>query len=167
MGDITEDHTTIWCDMGYITKKLISHGAVLDNIEIDVLMKESREAHLLTVNIKTSVYEAMAQATSAAANVVSVLETLNQIVTRGSRRRLDSMNHAINMVDQHLGVLKHTLTGICNVVGTLEQKMHNIYQNDAAQFIKGSSNNAPRDGFEARISTLTADLDGVRQLTEG
>ena len=33
-------------------KKLVSHGAVLDNLDLNLLMKEAREAHLLTVNIK-------------------------------------------------------------------------------------------------------------------
>ena len=32
-------------------KKLVSHGAVLDNLDLDSLMKESREAHILTMNI--------------------------------------------------------------------------------------------------------------------
>ena len=30
MGDVPEDHTKIWVAMGDNTKKLISHGAVLD-----------------------------------------------------------------------------------------------------------------------------------------
>ena len=40
-------------------KNLVSHGEVLDNLDLDLLMKEAREAHLLTVNIKTSVEDAM------------------------------------------------------------------------------------------------------------
>ena len=44
-------------------KKLVSHGAVLDNLDLDLLMKDSREAHLLIMNIKKSVGDAMAQAT--------------------------------------------------------------------------------------------------------
>ena len=43
--------------------KLVSHGEVLDNIDLDLIIKEYREAHLLTVNIKTSVDDAMSQAT--------------------------------------------------------------------------------------------------------
>ena len=35
-----------------IMNKLISHGSFLDNLDIDTLMKEAREAHLLTLNIK-------------------------------------------------------------------------------------------------------------------
>ena len=35
------------------------------------------------------------------------------------------------------------------------------------QLIKGSLTDTPKDDFEVRISTLTAGLDGVRQLTEG
>ena len=53
MGDVLEDHTTILCTMGDITKNLISHGAVLNNLDLYSLMKEAaREAHILTVNIK-------------------------------------------------------------------------------------------------------------------
>ena len=71
------------------------------------------------------------------------------------------------MGEQNIGVLQHTFTGLFNVVGTLEQKIHHLSQNGTAQLIKVSSTNAPRDDFEVRISTLTADLDGVRHLTEG
>ena len=63
IGDVPEDHTKIWCAMGNIMNKLVSHGEVLDNIDLDLIIKEYREAHLLTVNIKTSVDDAMAQAT--------------------------------------------------------------------------------------------------------
>ena len=42
MGDVPEDHTNICVAMGDIMKKLISHGAVLKNIDVDALMKESR-----------------------------------------------------------------------------------------------------------------------------
>ena len=52
IGYTPEDHTTIWCVIGDIMKKLVSHGVVLDNLDLDSLMKESREAHILTVNIK-------------------------------------------------------------------------------------------------------------------
>ena len=37
--------------------------------------------------------------------------------------------------------------------------MHNIYQNGTAKLIKVSLTNAPRDDFEVRLSTLTAELD--------
>ena len=49
--DVPEDHTTIWCVMGDIMKKLVSHGAVMNNLDLDSLIKEARKAHLLTVNI--------------------------------------------------------------------------------------------------------------------
>ena len=52
IGDVPEYHTTIWCAMEEIMKNLVSHEAVLYNIGLDSLMKEAREAHLLTVNIK-------------------------------------------------------------------------------------------------------------------
>ena len=60
IGDVPEDHTTIWCAMGDMMKKLVSHGGVLDNLELNSLTKEARDTHLLTVNIKTSVDDAMA-----------------------------------------------------------------------------------------------------------
>ena len=34
IGYIPEDHSKIWCAMGYIMKKLVSHGSVLDNIDL-------------------------------------------------------------------------------------------------------------------------------------
>ena len=52
IGYVPEDHTAIWCAMGDITKRLVSHGAVLDNTKLDSLTKEARETHILTVNIK-------------------------------------------------------------------------------------------------------------------
>ena len=52
IGDVSEDHITIWCAMGEIMKNLVSHGAVLDNLDLDLLTKEAIEAHLLTVKIK-------------------------------------------------------------------------------------------------------------------
>ena len=52
IGDVLEDHTTIRCAMGDIMNNLVSHGSVLDNLDLDSLMKEAREAHLLTVDIK-------------------------------------------------------------------------------------------------------------------
>ena len=42
MGDVPEDNTTIWVAMGDITKKFISHGAVLEKLDADTLMKEAR-----------------------------------------------------------------------------------------------------------------------------
>ena len=54
MGDMPEDLTVIWYAMGYIMKKLISRGTVLNSIDLDLLMKEAIEVHLLTVNIKNS-----------------------------------------------------------------------------------------------------------------
>ena len=47
MGDVPEYNTTIWCAMVDITIKVISHGSVLNNIDLDLLIKEAREAHLL------------------------------------------------------------------------------------------------------------------------
>ena len=62
MVDVPEDCTTIWVTMVDIMKKLISHGAVLENIDVDALMKELNiyiEPNLLTASIKTSVDNAM------------------------------------------------------------------------------------------------------------
>ena len=101
-------------------KNLVLHGAVLDNLDPDLLINESRVAHLLTLNIKTYVDDAMAQATSTASKVGSVFETLTQLLTPGSGGRLDSMHHALNMGYQNVGVLQQTFTGLCNVVVTLE-----------------------------------------------
>ena len=119
IGDMPEDHTKIWCAMGDIMKKLVSHGSVMDNIDLDYLMKEAREAHLLTLNIKTSMDDDMAQATSTAAKVGSISATLTQLLTTGSGGRLDSMHHALNTGYQNIGVLQHSLNGLCNVFGTL------------------------------------------------
>ena len=122
--DVPEDHTTFFCAMGDIIKKLVSHGAVLDNLDLDYLMKEASEAHLLTVNIKNSVDDSMVQATSTASKVVSFSATLIQLLTPGEGGRLDSMHHALNMRDQKFGLLQPNSTGLCNVVGTLEHKIH-------------------------------------------
>ena len=130
-------------------------------------MKEAREAHLLTVNIKTSVYDAMAQATSTASKVGSNYETLTQLLTPRSGGRLNSMHHTLNMGDQKIGVLQQTLTELCNVVGTLDQKMHYLSQNDTSQSIKDSSTIAPNNDFDVQLSTLVVELDGARQLIEG
>ena len=59
-------------------KKLVSHGAVLDNLDLNLLTKEAREAHLLTVNIKTHAEDAMVQATSAVSKVGSISATMTQ-----------------------------------------------------------------------------------------
>ena len=67
--------------MGYITEKLILHGAVLEKLDVDALMKEAREANLQSASIKISVDNYMAQATSAAAQVGSVSVSLTQLVT--------------------------------------------------------------------------------------
>ena len=61
------------------------------------------------------------------------------------------MHHTINMVDQNIGLLQQNLTVICNVVGTLEQKMHHLYQNGTDWLIKGSLTNATRDDLEVRF----------------
>ena len=165
--DVPEDHTTFFCAIGDIIKKLVSHGAVLDNLDLDSLMKEAREAYLLNVNIKTSVDDSMAQATSIAAKVLSASATLTQLLTPVSGGRIDSMHHDLNIGDQNIGVLQQTLTCLCNVVGTLDQKMHYLSQHDTAHSIKDSSTVAPRNDFDVQLSTLAAELDGVRQLTEG
>ena len=81
-------------------KNLVSHGAVLDNIQINLPTKDARLAHLPTSNIKTSVDDAMAQVTSAAAKVGSISATRNQLVTTGAGGRLDSMHHNLNIVYQ-------------------------------------------------------------------
>ena len=119
-------------------KNLVSRGSVMNNIDLYLLMKEAREAHLLTVNIKNSVDDSMSQATSTAANVGSVYATLTQLLTPGAVVRLNSMHHDMNMGDKNIGVLKNNLTGLCNVVGTLEHKIHYMSKNYTAQSIKES-----------------------------
>ena len=47
------------------------------------------------------------------------------------------------------------------------EKIHHLYLKIIAQLIKGSSTNARRGDFEVWLSALTAELDGLRQLTEG
>ena len=110
--DVPEYHIEIWCAMGDIMKNLVSHGAVLDNLDLDLLMKEAREAYILTVNIKNSVGNSMLQASSTAAKVGSVSVTPTQLLTPGAGGCLDSMHHALNMEDQNIGVLQQTLTGL-------------------------------------------------------
>ena len=80
-------------------KKLVSHEAVLDNLDLDFIMKEAREAHLLTVNIKSSVDDAMSQARSTAAKVGFISANTTQLLTPGPGGCLDSMNHDMNMGD--------------------------------------------------------------------
>ena len=108
--------------MGDIINKLITHGEVLENIDLDSLTKEARKAHLPTVNTKTYMYDAMEQSTSSATKVGSISATLTQLVTTGARGRLYSMHHSLNMGYQNIGLLKQNLTGLCNVFGTLDQK---------------------------------------------
>ena len=88
IGDVPEYHTKFRCVMGDIMKKLVSHGAVLDNLDLDFLIKEAREEHLLNVNIKNYVGDAMAQATSTASKVGSFSATLTQLLTPGVGGRL-------------------------------------------------------------------------------
>ena len=45
--------------------------------------------------------------------------------------------------------------------------MHYLSQHDIDKLIKDSSTIAPRDVFDVQLLTLTPELDGVRQLTEG
>ena len=45
--------------------------------------------------------------------------------------------------------------------------MHNLSHNGTAWLNKESQTSAQRDDFEVRVSTLTAELDGVRKITEG
>ena len=76
MGDVQEYQTTIWVAVGYIMKKLIYHESVLEKLDVVALMKEfavAREGNFLTASIKTYVDNAMAQTTSAAAQVVFFL----------------------------------------------------------------------------------------------
>ena len=109
IGDVPEDPTKIWCAMGDIMNKLFSHGPVLANLDLHSLMKEAREAHKLNVNIKTSVDDAMAQATLTYEKFGSIVATLTQIITPGVGGCLDSMHNDLNMGDQNIGVLQHTL----------------------------------------------------------
>ena len=44
--------------------------------------------------------------------------------------------------------------------------MHYLFQNETAHLIKDSSTIAPRNDFDAHISTLVADFDGLWKLTE-
>ena len=75
------------------------------------------------------------------------------------------MHHSINMVDQNIGVLQQTLTGLCNLVGNFGQKMHYLSQHDTSQSIKESLTISPRNDFDVQLSVLAAKFDGVQQLT--
>ena len=103
MGDLPEYHTIIWVAIGDIMKKLISHGAVLENMDVEALTKEAREAHLTTARIQTSVENAMAQSTSADAKVGSVSASTTQLFTPKYGGRVDAMHYALNMGDQNIG----------------------------------------------------------------
>ena len=81
--------------------------------------------------------------------------SITQFFTTGAGGCLDAVHQALNMGDQNIGVLQQTLTGICNLVGTLEQNMHHVSHNGKDQLIRGSSNNSPGGDFELRISTFT------------
>ena len=83
-------------------KNLVSRGAVLDNLGLDLIMNEAREAHLLTMNIKTSVDDDMAQSMSTASKVGYLSATLTQLLTQGSVGRIKSMHHALNIGDQNI-----------------------------------------------------------------
>ena len=72
---------------------------------------------------------------------------MTQLVTPGSGGRLDFMHHALNMGYQNIGVLQQTLTGFCNVVVTLEHKMHHLSYNGTAQLIEGILTSASGDNF--------------------
>ena len=166
MGDVLEYRNTIWVDMRDITKKLIFHGAVLENIDDDALMKEAREAHLLTASIRSSVDNDMEQEISAAARVGSLYSSMTQLVTPKSGGCLDDIHQALNMGYQNIGGLQKALTGLCNVVGTLEQKMYHMSQNGIYQLIRGSSTDAPRYDIEVQLYTLIEELCRVQQLME-
>ena len=73
--------------------------------------------------------------------------SITQLFTPGSGGRLDSMHKSLNMGVQNIGFLQQTLTGLCNLIGNLEQKMHHLYQNGTSQLIRSNSTNSPRGGF--------------------
>ena len=45
--------------------------------------------------------------------------------------------------------------------------MHYLSQHDTTQLIKDSSTITPRYYFDVQLSSLAAELNGVRQITEG
>ena len=122
---------------------------------------------MLNARIKTSVDNAMAQATSVDAQVGYVSLSINQLVTLGVGGSLYSIHQDLNMVDQNIRILQQTLTGLCNVVGTFDKNMHHLSQNGTAQLIRGNLTNWPRYDFELQLSTFTEELYSVRYLTEG
>ena len=83
-------------------KKLISHGAVLKNINIDALIKEAREEQMLNASIKVYMANGMSQATSAAAKAGYVYDSMPQLVTPVSGGHLYAMHQALNMGDQNI-----------------------------------------------------------------
>ena len=109
----------------------------------------------------------MKKSTSADSKVGSMSVSMTQHVTPGAVGRLDSIHKAFNMGDQNIGILQQILTGLYNLVQTLEQKIHHLSQNGTANLIRGSSTDAPRDDIEVRLSTLTAEFYGLRHLTKG
>ena len=147
-------------------KKLVSHGVRLDYLDLSSLMKEARDAHLLTVNIKTYVDDDIAQATSTAAKVESFSATLTKLLTPVSGGLLDSMHHALKIVDRNIGMLQKTLTGLCKVFGNLEQKIHYLSQHEKSQSIKDSLTISPINYFDVRLYTLAVELYVLWQLTE-
>ena len=74
----------------------------------------------------------MAQEKSESTKVEYVSDTLTQPITPGLGGRLDDMHHALNMGDQNIDFLQHTLTGLCSVVRNLEHKMHHLSKNGTA-----------------------------------
>ena len=42
----------MWSEIEDIIKNLVSHGPVLDILDLDFILKETKESHILTVNIK-------------------------------------------------------------------------------------------------------------------
>ena len=114
------------------------------------------------MNIKTSVCDSMEQAKSTASKVGSFSDTLTQLLAPGAGGHLESINYALNMGDQNIGLLQHNLTGFYNVVGTLEHNMHYLSQHDTAQSIKYILTIDPRNDFDVQLPELSAELDGVR-----
>ena len=92
---------------------------------------------------------------------------LTQILTPGAGVRLESMHHDLNMGVQNIGVLQHNLTVLCTIVVTLEQKIYYLSQHDTAQSIKEITTIDPRNDFDVKLLTLSAELDRVQQLMEG
>ena len=68
----------------------------------------------------------MAQETSSDAYVVSVSASITQLVTPRAGGHFDVMHQSLNVGDQNIGILQQTFTGLCNLVGTLGQKMNHL-----------------------------------------